>query len=210
MLETIHISHGQLQNVKWHNERCNRSRKVLFGLTEPIDLQTVFDEKWSKNAVLYLDTAPNATEAYERCRFLYDTEGVQKVEIIRAAKRNIGSLQLVNADDFDYSHKFAERSRFDLLAKNKQADDILIVKNGFLTDTTYANIVFRDKTGRWITPSTPLLAGTKRAQLLSVGKIEALDLRPNDLKKFVEARLINATTDLENSSKILVNNILHF
>ena len=157
---------------------------------------------------MHLDLSNNATDTYERCRFIYDALVVHKVEIVRAARRNIRSLQCVSADDFDYSHKFADRSRFDLLNQNIQTDDILIVKNGFLTDTTYANIVFMDKSGHFFTPSTPLLAGTKRAQLLAENKIEAVDLRVNDMSKFVEARLINATTDLENSSKILTINIL--
>lgn len=191
-----------------HNERCNRSRKMLFGLTESIDLAAVFAEKWAKNDIAHLDLSNNVKGTYERCRFVYDANGVHKVEIIRAARRNIRSLQCVHADDFDYSHKFADRLRFDLLNQNIKTDDILIIKNGFLTDTTYANIVFRDKSGHWFTPSTPLLAGTKRAQLLAENKIKAVDLRPKDISKFVEVRLINATTDLENSPKILINNIL--
>lgn len=177
-------------------------------MAEPIDLATVFAEKGAKKDVVHLDLSNNATDTYERCRFIYGADGVHKVEIVRAARRNIRSLQCVSAEDFDYSHKFADRSRFDLLNQNIKTDDILIAQNGFLTDTTYANIVFMDKSGHFFTPSTPLLAGTKRAQLLAENKIEAVDLRVNDISKFVEARLINATTDLDNSPKILINNIL--
>lgn len=191
-----------------HNERCNRSRQILFGLFEPIDLALIFAEKQAKGAIPYLNSAADAVDTYERCRFIYDATGVQYIEIVRTPRRIIRSLQLVNADDFDYSHKFADRSRFALLSKNIKTDDILIVKKGFLTDTTYANIVFKDKTGHWFTPSTPLLAGTKRAKLLAENRIEAVELRPKDISNFVEARLINATTDLENSSKILIDNIL--
>ncbi len=193
--------------MNWHNERCNRSRQILFGLQEPIDLALVFAEKWAKGAIPYLNSADDAVDTYERCRFIYDANGIQYIEIVRTPRRIIRSLQLINADDFDYSHKFAERSHFAVLSKNIEADDMLIVKNGFLTDTTYANIVFKDKSGHWFTPSTPLLVGTKRAKLLSENKIEAVDLRPNDILKFVEAQLINATTDLENSSKILIGDI---
>ena len=173
-----------------------------------MDLSTVFKEKQAENAVPFIDSSNGATNTYDRCRFIYDAQGIQHIEIVRSGRRIIQSLQLVNADDFDYSHKFADRSHFDLLSKSTQTDDILIVKNGFLTDTTYANIVFKDKTGHWFTPSTPLLAGTKRAKLLAENKIEAVDLRPKDVAKFVEARLINATTDLENTPKILMDNIL--
>lgn len=191
-----------------HNERCNRSRQILFDLHEPIDLALIFAKKWVKGEVPYLDSAAAAVDTYERCRFIYDAKGVQHIEIVRMPRRIIRSLQLINADDFDYSHKFADRSHFAVLSKNIQADDILIVKNGFLTDTTYANIVFKDKSGHWFTPSTPLLAGTKRAKLLAENRIEAVELRPKDISNFVEARLINATTDLENSSKVLIDNIL--
>jgi 4-amino-4-deoxychorismate lyase len=207
LLETLHIINGQLQHVNWHNERCNRSRQILFGLQEPIDLAWFFAEKWAKGAVPYRHSAADVVDSYERCRFIYDANGIQHIEIVRTPRRIIRSLQLINADDFDYSHKFADRSFFEVLSKNIHADDMLIVKNGFLTDTTYANIVFKDTSGHWFTPSTPLLAGTKRAKLLSENKIEAVDLRPNDISKFVEARLINATTDLENSSKILIGDI---
>ena len=194
--------------MKGHNKRCNRSRLQLFGLTETIDLQAFFDEKRSKSAIPYINSAHGSTDFYERCRFLYDANGVQHIEIVRTARRQIRSLQMVHADDFDYTYKYAERSRFATLSENSAADDILIVKNGFLTDTTYANIVFRDKSGHWFTPSTPLLAGTKRAQLLAQNKIKAIELRPSNVPNFVEARLINATTDLENSPKILIINIL--
>ncbi len=181
---------------------------MLFGLFEPIDLALIFAEKQAKGEVPYLNSAADNIDTYDRCRFIYDEHGIQHIEIVRTARRIIRSLQLVNADDFDYSHKFANRSHFELLSKNIGTDDILIVKNGFLTDTTYANIVFKDKSGNWFTPSTPLLAGTKRAKLLAENKIEAVELCPKDISKFVEARLINATTDLENSSKILMGSIL--
>ena len=51
-------------------------------------------------------------------------------------------------------------------------DDILIIKNGKVTDTSYANVVLSDKEGKCITPnSTYLLHGTRRASLLKSGKI---------------------------------------
>jgi 4-amino-4-deoxychorismate lyase len=44
-------------------------------------------------------------------------------------------------------------------------DDIIIVRNGFVTDASYANLIFR-KGDEWFTPATFLLAGTMRAFLL--------------------------------------------
>ena len=50
-------------------------------------------------------------------------------------------------------------------------DDILIVKNGLLTDTSIANIALYDGND-WYTPLHPLLKGTKRAELLDKGVLK--------------------------------------
>ena len=45
---------------------------------------------------------------------------------------------------------------------------------------------------QWITPSVPLLAGTKRASLLDRGEMVAGDIRPEDLPGYSRIRLFNA------------------
>jgi 4-amino-4-deoxychorismate lyase len=84
---------------------------------------------------------------------------------------------------------------------HKSADEILIIKNGFVTDTSFSNIVFFDGI-KWITPSTYLLNGTQRQQLLQQGAIIEEEIRPSDLKHFRFAKLINAMLDLETSPSI--------
>jgi 4-amino-4-deoxychorismate lyase len=92
------------------------------------------------------------------------------------------------------------------LLKQTTADDILIVKNGFLTDTSYANVVLWDD-NRWFTPDTPLLAGTKRQYLLDTKQIESRKLHPKDLQHFTHARLINAMLDLDSGPIIPIDQI---
>ena len=75
------------------------------------------------------------------------------------------------------------------------------MKNGLITDTSYANIVFWDGQN-WLTPSTPLLAGTKRARLLHESKIKEAEIRVDDLIKYEKARIINALNDLDDSQDI--------
>ena len=62
----------------------------------------------------------------------------------------------------DYSFKFSNRKAIDDLLKFRNGcDDILIVRNGLITDTSYSNVVFR-KDNMYFTPNFPLLNGTKR------------------------------------------------
>ena len=55
-------------------------------------------------------------------------------------------------------------------------DDILIVKNGLLTDTSIANIALYDGND-WYTPLHPLLKGTKRAELLDKGVLKEKEIK---------------------------------
>lgn len=115
------------------------------------------------------------------------------------------------ADEIDYSHKYANRTALQyLLQKKGKADDVLIVKNGWLTDTSYSNVAFFDGL-QWFTPSKPLLKGTKRAALLQQKKIIEADIRPQDLKQFEKVRLVNAMMEWEEGVELEVDkNILIF
>jgi 4-amino-4-deoxychorismate lyase len=73
-------------------------------------------------------------------------------------------------------------------------DDILIVKNAYITDSSYANILFYDG-GKWFTPHMPLLAGTCRARLLKESKICEMKIKIDDIKKFESFCLINALNE---------------
>jgi 4-amino-4-deoxychorismate lyase len=97
----------------------------------------------------------------------------------------------------DYRFKYTNRERLNLLFEQRgNCDDILIVKNGFITDSFIANVVFFD--GRkWWTPDTPLLPGTQRARLIHEKKISVCPVTPDDLPKYEKAGLINAMQDLD-------------
>ena len=68
---------------------------------------------------------------------------------------------------------------------------MLVVRKGLLTDTSICNVAFWNRK-QWITPSAPLLAGTKRASLLDQGELVAGDIRPEDLPGYSRIRLFNA------------------
>lgn len=71
------------------------------------------------------------------------------------------------------------------------ADDVLMVRQGRLIDTSIANIALFNGQ-EWLTPSHPLLAGTRRADLLPRGLIRPADLLVADLLQFCRIRLFNA------------------
>ena len=75
-------------------------------------------------------------------------------------------------------------------------DDIIFIKNGFVTDSLSANLVFENENGLF-TPKTYLLAGTKRALLLEKGIIQEIDISKNDIAFYQKIRFINAMMDLE-------------
>ncbi len=71
----------------------------------------------------------------------------------------------------------------------------MIIKNGKVTDCSIGNLIFR-LGNQWLTPDTPLLAGTQREKLLQEGKIRETTIYAKDIEKFDEIRLINAMNGL--------------
>ncbi len=197
LLETIKVKNRQLQNVDYHNERLNRTKKELLGSSEYIDLN---------NAVLIPN---NILEDIYKCRIIFSTN-IDSVTFERYAPRKINSLKLVESNDIDYRYKYADRTKLDELLKSKgDCDEILIVKNGLITDTSFSNIILFDG-DNWITPSYPLLKGTKRQHLLDDGSITEATITPADLSRFKYAKLINAMLEIEDSEPINIENIILF
>lgn len=193
-IETICIRNGEPERLSWHNTRLNRTRKEVFNLDAEIDLTN------------NLNIPAEAKNGLFKCRVTY-RETIDKVECEPYSMRAVHSLRLVNADDVDYRYKYANRENLqDLFSQRGDADGVLLVKNGFITDTSYANIVFR-KGDKWFTPDTPLLPGTRRACYLKDSKIEAIPIQPEMLSEFDETRIINAMISLEESPTIPIENI---
>jgi 4-amino-4-deoxychorismate lyase len=129
-----------------------------------------------------------------KCRIIYSRE-IETIEFIPYTKKKIEIIKLVECDAIEYNHKYFNRKIFDDLLAESGADEILIIKEGKITDTSYSNIAFYDG-NKWLTPSTPLLKGTKREKLLREGKIFKAEIVKNDLQYFQSASLINAMMDL--------------
>lgn len=179
-IETIRIEKGRLRNIAYHDRRMNEVRREVWGVDRSASLET------------YIDASPY--EERTRCRVTYGRD-VESVEFFPYQIRPVHSLQLVRGGQIEYRRKWADRSELNaLFACRGEADDVLIVRGGLLTDTSIANIALGDGTG-WYTPASPLLEGTQRACLLDAGMIRPLDIYADDLSRFQKIRLFNAMID---------------
>lgn len=195
LFESIKIFNGRIFNIIHHNNRLNESRKRLFNRGDLIDLNTV------------IKIPKRMREGLFKCRVIYREE-ILRVEFEPYLYRNVLSLKLVYDDSIDYSFKYYDRNALNKLLRLKDScDDILIIKNGFVTDTSYSNIVFFDGQ-KWVTPNTPLLCGTKREFLMKEGLIHEAEIKSDDIRFFNKAMLLNAFYDFENQSEIEIKNII--
>lgn len=176
-LETIRIEEGRACHLPYHNQRMNETRAHL-GLSDGLDLEAVIGD-----VSIY--------QQRTRCRIVYDTE-IRSVEFFPYQIRLVKTLRLVEDNQVDYGCKYADRSALNrCFAQRGACDDVLIVQNGDVTDTTIANVAFWNGE-TWFTPSTPLLKGTMRASLLDSHQIQEAKIRVEDLSHFSRLRLFNA------------------
>lgn len=182
LIETICCQDGQLQALPYHQARIRRSRAALFGDAGPLPLNE-------------LSVPAHARSGRFKCRLTYGRE-IEQVAFEPYAIRPVHSLLALPADGLDYAFKYAERGAIQALYEQRgTADDILMIQNGLLTDTSYANVALWDG-AHWFTPAVPLLLGTRRAQLLAQGRLRLADIRLADLPRFRKIALFNAMMDL--------------
>ena len=193
-IETIRIKDGVAENLQLHNRRMNDTRKYLFLQHHDCIRQkdsSLLEDSQFKDLCLEDYISPSEYHELTRCRVVY-SDKIEKVEYFPYTIREIKSLRLVEDDDVEYTFKSEDRTVLDRnFAKRGDTDDVVIVRNGLLTDTSIANIALcRD--GVWYTPRTPLLKGTRREALLSRGMLVEKDIPVSGIYEYTKIRLFNA------------------
>ena len=186
-LETLCIQDGIPLNLDWHQKRVEATLRHFHAdsaqADNSIDLQSIFS---------VMDVPQ---EGVWRCRVIYSIHSVS-VEFIPDGHTTFRTLKLVEVpSDYDYRYKYADR-RFlgEIFAQRGEADDVLMVRQGCIADTTKGNIAFR--TGlRWYTPSLPFLAGTTWKRLVSSGVLIPRPVHISDLDRFEAFKVVNALND---------------
>lgn len=192
-IETIKVNNGVFYNLPLHLARLQNTTIQVFGRAPQLNL--------SPDLV-----PPSLRQGLVKCRVLYADE-IVSVTFEPYQLRPITSLALVECNNIDYSYKSANRSIFEHLLRSKgDCDDILIVKNGLITDTSYTNLVFENQDGLF-TPHNCLLEGVKRQSLLEKKIIEKKCISIHDLSSYTSVYLINAMIDLEDKVCIAVESL---
>ncbi len=179
LLETIRIAEGLPDNLTEHEARVTRSQEALFGSRSLPPLYELFSR---------LEVPKSGIHKW---RIIYDQE-VRFMEILPHEKPAIHTLQLIHLPDAAYGHKYEDRSFLNALRSHldKGVEPIMVVDKR-ITDTSISNLVFFDGK-QWLTPSQPVLLGTRRAQLLKAGTIDVANISVYDLDRYERVRLINA------------------
>lgn len=181
-IETLRVENHRIYNVQSHDERLNRtlSRNGIC-LERPLRLEDYIH--------------PEAYETRTKCHVDYSRQGIERIIYTAYSPRRVRSLCLIDADGLDYHYKYADRNALDaLFEKRGTADDILIVQNGLLTDTSIANIALFDGKS-WFTPAHPVLEGTKRRFLLEQGTLKERDIAVDEIYTYKRLCTLNAMLD---------------
>ena len=180
LFETLCIENGKIQNINLHQARCEyygTSAVKIFNLFSLIQLP-----------------APLQNQLV-RCRIDYNAETTQ-IQYFEYHRKIYRTFQPVIYDDIEYSLKYSDRSLINtLFAQRGACDEIIIIKNGKVTDCSIGNLIFRQEK-KWYTPDTPLLLGTQREKLLQEGKIQERTIFQEDIVNFDEIKIINAMNTL--------------
>ncbi len=192
-IESLKLIDGELQNIELHQKRINLTSNIFY-INRKLNLKDINIPKSNTNSI-------------QKCRIIYsNNDSIISFSDYRPKK--IESLRLVFDDSIDYDFKFKDRERInELYDKRVDCSDIIIVKNGLITDTSFTNLVFFDGKD-YYTPSSFLLNGTMRQKLLIDKKIKEKKIGYNDIKDYKTVFLINCMNSIEDNLSIGTENIL--
>lgn len=182
LIETIRAVDGHFHLLGLHESRMRASCLRLYGTGAPA--LALRDE----------DIPEDLRHGTVKCRVTYSTK-IANVEYEPYTPRTPRTLRLVRCEEIDYQLKYADRTPLNRLHTMRDgADEVIIVRDGLVTDTTYSNLLFHSA-GRLLTPSRPLLPGVMRRHLLDTGVAHEADITPEMLRPGGEisaVTLINA------------------
>lgn len=182
-IESIKVEDQEVFLLDFHQKRVNQTF-AHFGKEGSIDLSKIF-----KN----LD---HDEDGLFKLRVAYDLDKKVRTQMIPYAIPEIQDFQLVENNTFDYSFKFEDRKELEKMKMKSKAEEIIIIKNNHITDTSFSNLLFM-KGKEWFTPTTYLLNGVQRQNLLKKKKIKEMEITLQNIKQFSHFQLINALNDFD-------------
>ncbi len=182
-IESIKVESKKVHLLDFHQARVNRTLSA-HGVSERFSLEEVFE------------ALKHQEEGLFKMRVVYDLSLSYSVQMIPYAFKEIERFQLVKNDEIEYSFKKENRASLEEMKNKAQAEEIIIVKNNQITDTSYSNLIFL-KNDVWYTPNSCLLNGVQRQSLLSQNKIQETEITLENVCEFSHFKLINALNDFD-------------
>ena len=172
--ETIKCEDNEIFNLDYHNKRVANTIGLNINLQEYVYPPT--------NELL-------------RCKVIYNENEIINVLYFPYIKREIKSFKILFDDKVEYSKKYVNREKLDeLFLKKENCDEIIIIKNNIVTDTSIANIAIYYENS-WITSKNCLLKGTIRNRLIEEKILIEKDISLEMLKDTSRIALMNAMID---------------
>lgn len=182
-IESIKIEDQEVFLLDLHQKRVNDTF-AHFGMQGSIDLGKIVKD-------LEIDE-----NGFFKLRIVYDLNKNFRTQMIPYAIAEISNFQLVENNTYDYAFKFEDRKEFERMKTKAKTEEIIIVKNNYITDTSYTNLLFlKDET--WYTPTTYLLNGVMRQHLLATNKVKETEITLQNIKSFTHFQLINSMNDFD-------------
>jgi len=184
LFETIKSIDGIVQNLQYHQARLNNAYKEFFKKEPLLNLQQILN--------------PPPIGLY-RIKVIYNINGLVSIDYFNYKPKTINKIMLIEASNLNYTFKYTNRDFFNTLYNiYSNVDEFIITKNGFLCDTTIANIaLYHTKEQTWHTPKKPLLYGTTLARYLKAKKLTPKDIHYTNLKNYSKIALLNAMIDFK-------------
>nr|WP_315027481.1 aminotransferase class IV [uncultured Chryseobacterium sp.] len=182
-IESIKVEDQEIFLLELHQKRVNQTFSH-FGKEDSIDLAKIYKNLQHDEDGLF------------KLRISYDLEKRIRTQMIPYAIPEIQDFQLVENNSYDYSFKFEDRKELDKMKMKSKAEEIIIVRNNHITDTSFSNLLFL-KGKEWFTPTTYLLNGVQRQHLLKQKKIKEAEITLQNIKQFSHFQIINALNDFD-------------
>lgn len=184
--ETLRSFDYEIFHIEFHKQRIARTIGINLALEE----------------YLY----PPSAELL-KIKVIYNRSGILDISYIPYKKKKICNFQIVCDDTLSYATKKLDRKVLEALSLQKgNCDEIMILQNGFITDTSIANIAFFVD-NVWITPRIPLLFGTTLQRYLQSGFFIQKDITKEILKSATRIGLLNAMIDFDIIEKFTIKGL---
>jgi 4-amino-4-deoxychorismate lyase len=194
-IESIKVEDQEIFLLEFHQKRVEQTF-AHFGKEGSLDLAKIYKHLEHDEDGLF------------KLRIVYDLDKKIRTQMIPYAIPEIQDFQLIENNTYDYSFKFEDRKELEKMKMKSRAEEIIIIKNNHITDTSYSNLLFL-KGKDWYTPSTYLLNGVQRQHLLKTKKIKETEINIQNIKQFSHFQIINAMNDFSENFIYPIDKIIN-